>query len=565
MTRAPHPAPLRGLSITSLGTLASRVLGLARDMATASLLGLSGDGVMDAFVLAFRIPNLFRRLFGEGALAAAYLPVLCEELQRDRPRAWQFASVGLALLAALLAGIVVLGEGGLAVAAWFWAGDPQTSQLLGLSAVLLPYLLLVCLAAQLSATLQALGRFGLPALAPALLNVIWLIGVWLAASIFDLDHQQRAYVVAVSILVAGCVQVAVQARALGRLGFRWHYNWQASRAAVIKVVAATGPMIVGLAVTQINTLLDSLMAWGLTAPAPGQMIGWLGGVVEYPFRPGAAAAIYFAERLYQFPLGILGLAVATVIFPVLSRHAARGARHELGAELSAGLRLVLFLGLPASVGLVLLSEPLATLFFRHGEVTAADAARLSQMIACYGLGVWAFCAAPVLVRGYFARGDQRTPLRMAWVAMAVNVVLNLLLVWPLGECGLALSTSAAGVVQLAGLAWAFDMGHLNNGERTLVWPALRRSVWQSAAATAGMAVCSILVLMALPTGRPWALIRVAGPVVAGMIAVFAVARLLGMDELTLLWPARRNPPAQPAEPSAPGRVGRPVSHAAAIR
>ncbi|HEY5311127.1 MAG TPA: lipid II flippase MurJ, partial [Pirellulales bacterium] len=477
------------------------------------------------------------------------------------PRAWQFASVGLALLAALLAAIVVLGEGGLAVAAWFWAGDRQAMQLLGLSAALLPYLLLVCLAAQLSATLQALGRFGLPAFAPALLNAIWLIGVWLAASAFDLGHQQRAYVVAVSILVAGCVQVAVQARALGRLGFRWHYNWQASRAAVIKVVAATGPMVLGLAVTQINTLCDSLMAWGLTAPAPGRAIGWLGGVVDYPFRPGAAAAIYFAERLYQFPLGILGVAVATVIFPSLSRHAARGATRELGAELSVGLRLVLLLGLPASAGLVLLCEPLATLFFRHGEVTAADAARLSRMIACYGLGVWAFCASLVLVRGYYARGDQRTPLRMAWLAMGVNVLLNLLLVWPLGECGLALSTSLAGVVQLAGLAWAFD-----KHQRTLAWPALRRSAWQAATTTAGMAACSSLALMALPVGGHWALWRVAGPVAAGMIAVFVIARLLGMDELALLWPQRRrNHPAQPAETRVLAPGSRPVSHAAAIR
>jgi len=540
--------------------LASRLLGLARDVATAAVLGLSGEGVMDAFVLAFRVPNLFRRLFGEGALAASYLPVLTEELERDRQRAWQFTSVTLTLLAVLLAGIVVLGEAGLAAALWCGAGDRQTTLLLGLSAVLLPYLLLVCLAAQLSATLQALGRFGLPALAPALLNIGWLAGVWVAASLLELDHAGRAYVLAVSILVAGCVQVAVQARALGRLGFRFHYDWQASRVAVVRVVRATAPMVLGLAVTQINTFLDSLMAWGLTAPASGEPIAWLGGLVDYPFRHGAAAAIYFAERLYQFPLGILGVAVATVIFPALSRHAARGARQELGADLSLALRLVLFLGLPASAGLVLMAQPLATLFFLHGDVTPEDATRVARVIACYGVGVWAFCASPALVRGFYARGDQRTPLRMAGIAMAVNVVLNLVLVWPLGECGLALSTSLAAMVQLAGLALAFD-----RDERTLTWHALGRSVWQSAVATAGMAAACVLVLAALPSDGNWTLLRVVGPVAAGMVAVFVIARLLGMYELSLLLPKRALFPHRWSKTPAAAGGGQGVSQAATIR
>lgn len=539
--------------MTSLGTLASRVLGLARDMATVSLLGLSGDGVMDSFVLAFRLPNLFRRLFGEGALAASYLPVLTQELEHDRQRAWQFSSAVLALLTVLLAAVVVLGEIGLATAAWLWADNAQDILLIGLSAALLPYLLLICLAAQLATSLQALGYFGLPAAAPAILNVVWLLGAWLAGQCFELNHQQRAYVLAVSILVAGCIQVLVQARALRQVGFRFQTNWQASRQAVLRVAMATGPIVVGLAVTQINTLLDSLMAWGLTADAAGQPIGWLAGMVDYPFRPGAAAAIYFAERLYQFPLGMLGVAVATVIFPALSRHAARGARRELGSDLSQGLRLVLFLGVPASVGLVLLAEPLATLFFRHGDVTAADAGRLARVIACYGVGVWAYCASPVLVRGYYSLGDQRTPLRMAWLAMAVNVLLNLVLVWPLGECGLALSTSLAAVVQVAGLAWAFDRVGTAQGnvcpaasllgrfERMLDWAALWRSAWQSVLCTAGMTAGCLLVAALVPAGSGWNLLRVAALVVAGMAVVLLVGRMLRMEEMAMLLPEGRLP------------------------
>jgi putative peptidoglycan lipid II flippase len=319
-------------------------------------------------------------------------------------------------------------------------------------------------------------------------------------------------------------------------------------------------MVLGLAVTQINTFLDSLMAWGLTAPTAGVPIAWLGGLVDYPFRHGAAAAIYFAERLYQFPLGILGMAVATVIFPTLSRHAARGASRELGADLSLALRLVLLLGLPASAGLVLLAGPLAELFFLHGEVTADDATRVARVIACYGVGVWAFCASPALVRGFYARGDQRTPLRMAGLAMAVNVVLNMLLVWPLGECGLALSTSLAAAIQLAGLTWAFD----RNGA-TLTWHALRRSLWQSGVATAGMVAACGLVLAAVPSAGHGGLPRVAGAVVAGMAAVGVIARLFAMDELDLVWPRRQPRDLRSGQTQAPASGPQGVSQAATIR
>jgi putative peptidoglycan lipid II flippase len=182
------------------------------------------------------------------------------------------------------------------------------------------------------------------------------------------------------------------------------------------------------------------------------------------------------------------------------------------------------------------------------------------VIACYGVGVWAFCASPALVRGFYARGDQRTPLRVAGIAMAVNVLLNLMLVWPLGECGMALSTSLAAVVQLAGLAWAFD-----RAERTLAWHALGRSVWQSAVATAGMAAACVLVLAALPSGGHSAVFRVAGPVAAGMAAVFVIARLLGMDELAMLLPRNARFSRRSSKTPAPPGGCQAVSQAATIR
>ncbi len=316
-----------GFWATSLGTLASRVLGLLRDIATASLLGMGEGGVMDAFVVAFRVPNLLRRIFGEGALAASFLPVFSAEYQRAPPRGWRLLSALFAWLAIVLALFVVVAEA-LCLAWWssLESGAPATL-LAGLLAAMLPYLVFVCLAAQASAALQARFEFRTPALAPLLLNVCWLLAAWFVAPRFAPDKMAQAYVLAVAVLISGVLQLAVQWPALRRLGFRFEYDWPASRDAFWLVVGTTLPVALGLAVTQLNTLADSLIAWGLSAEAGGaRTISWLGHRVSYPLETGAASAIYYGERFYQLPVGILGVAVATVIYPLLARHAARSDR-----------------------------------------------------------------------------------------------------------------------------------------------------------------------------------------------------------------------------------------------
>jgi len=524
-----HPL-IAGAGVTSLGTLVSRLLGLLRDVATAALLGMSGGGVMDAFVVAFRIPNLFRRLFGEGALAASYLPVLSARLEHDRTAAWQLASVAMTWLAVLLTALVVLGEALCALIWSIWGGLPGVGLLLGLTAVMLPYLLFVCLAAQLAATLHAARHFSTPALVPAVLNVCWLAGAWFVAPWFAPDRQAQAYVLGVAILVAGALQVAVQLPALRSRGFRYDYQWQASRADVAEIVRAMGPMIVGLAVTQINTLADSLIAWGLAVPAAGpRQIAWLGGV-EYPMRQGAAAAIYYGERLYQFPLGLIGLAVATAIFPLLSRHAARGDQRRLGADMTLGLRLVVLLAVPAGVGLMILAEPLARLLFERGRFTAHDAARAARMIATYASGVWAYCALPVLVRGFYARGDRMTPVRVGLAVVGVNLALNLLLIWPLAESGLALATSLTAGLQTVILGGRFSR------RCPLGWRALGATAARTLVATGAMAAaCYAGLALIGPDDAPATrLLRVFVPVALGGSVYLATHWLLRPEQRTIL-------------------------------
>ena len=523
-----------GLWATSLGTLASRALGLVRDMATAALLGLGQGGVMDAFVVAFRVPNLLRRTFGEGALAASFIPVFSAEFERDRRRAWQLLSVLATWLAVVLAMVALVGAAACGAVWWLAGPESATARLAGLTVALLPYLIFICLAAQASAALQALLRFRAAAASTALLNVCWLAAVWFIAPRFAGDKLAQAYVLAAAIVVSGVLQLAVLLPVLVRLGFRFDYNWSASREAFWKVGHATVPIALGMAVTQLNTVVDSLVAWGLAAEAGGsRTIAWLGHAVEYPMQAGAAAAIYYGERFYQLPVGMLGVAVATVIYPLLARHAARGDSRRLAGDLTLGLRLVTFLALPAGIGMMLLAGPLVRVLFERGAFTSDDAQRAAGTIICYASGVWAYSAIPVLVRGYYASGDRTTPARLGVLALAVNVSLNLLLVWPLAERGLAVATATAAGVQVVALGVCYS-----RGGRQVAWRELFGSTARCALAAAAMAVVVIAADKIAPTSaelpRLEQALRLALTIAVGAGVYLAAAWLLGMEEPRIL-------------------------------
>jgi putative peptidoglycan lipid II flippase len=487
---------------------------------------------MDAFVIAFRVPNLLRRIFGEGALAASFLPVFTQKRAQSPRGAWQLLSVLFTWLAIVLATIVVLGE---LACAWWWTfrgDDPSTAQLVGLLAAMLSYLLFICLAAQAAAALQAMFEFRVPAVAPLLLNLVWLAAAWWVAPRYEPDKLAQAYVLAVAILVSGVLQLAVQWAALKRLGFRFDYDWRVSRDAFWLVVRTTAPVALGLAVTQLNTLFDSLIAWVLSAPSETALpIWWLGDRVNYPMQTGAAAAIYYGERFYQLPVGLLGVAIATVIYPLLSKHAARNATRELTAELSLGLRLVTFTALPAGVGMMLVAEPATRVLFERGAFTAHDAQRAAAMIACYASGVWAYCAIPVLVRGFYAVGHAATPAKLGLVAVGVNLALNLTLIWPLAERGLAVSTAVAAAAQMALLAATFS-----RAVHPLPWRVLGGTLAKCGVATLvmGAAVWAVRYLIPADGDRASLTVQLIAAIGAGAGAYLVAARALRMPELGLL-------------------------------
>jgi putative peptidoglycan lipid II flippase len=532
-----HPL-IAAIHITTLGTLVCRVLGMLRESATASLLGLSA--VTDAFVIAWRIPNLFRRLFGEGALTASYLPVLTAHLENDRQVARQLATVVMTLLAVLLTGLVAAGELLFGLIWLIWGDVPGVSLLLGLSAVMLPYVLLICIAAQLSTMLYAAQHFTMPALVPILLNVAFLIAAWGVAPWFPGNRLVQAYLLAGSVVVAGVVQVLVQLPMLRHFGYHFDYNWSAARAGLGQVARNLAPMLVGLAVTQITTFYDLIIAWGLTAPhrvaadVP-QYIPWLGGAVRYPLQQGAIAALYLGERLYEFPTGVVGVSVGVAIFPLLSRHAARGDRQRLGADLTLGLRLVLCLAVPAGVGLILLAQPIAKLIFQYRNFGPEDTVRAAELIAWYATGVWAYCVAPVIVRGFYASNDCGTPMRVALWVVGLNVVIPLTLIWPMAERGLALSTSIASSVQVLSLLVIFSRRHVPLG-----WRHLAATTARTVLATLVMAGVIYAVCTQLPNNDRLMnrLLQVGAPLSLGAAAYCGSYWLLGGRELGMLMSGR---------------------------
>lgn len=432
-------------------TLVSRLTGLIRDAVLAGVFGATLW--LDAFLIGFLVPNLFRRLFGEGALTAAFIPRYTRLLKDDPALARRFASLCVVLVATLLAVLTVAGEA--VMTAMLVAAEPgKATAALRLTMTMLPYMPLVCGVAFLGAVLQVHKRFGPPAAAPIVLNGVMILAAWLV-SVAVADDAVRVRWVALSVLIAGGLQIAwllieVARRAPLTLSFA------GTRPAFLAMLRTMVPMVIGLGVFQINTLLDGLIAYFMAAPAddPAATFTLLGTTRAYPMEAGAVTTLTLAQRLYQFPLGVFGIAIATAIFPALSHAAAKrepgmhAGDDEFAAIFRRGLRLTVFIGLPASIGLILVRVPLTRVFFERGAFTTDAALRSAGALAGYASAVWAYSMTHVMTKAFYAADDAMTPLKVSAGMVALNLTLNLLLIWPLGAAGLAWSTAISATLQV---------------------------------------------------------------------------------------------------------------------
>jgi putative peptidoglycan lipid II flippase len=514
--------------VVGLLTLCSRVLGLIRDAAMARQFG--NGVIMDAFTVAFRGPNLARQLFGEGALSTAFLPVFLRDIElHGRTTAFRTASAVIAAAGIMLLGLVVLAEA-LLLTLWLMLDPGVEGQLLlGLLASLTPYLLVVCLLAQTCAVMQGLGQFTAPAWFPVMLNVLWIGSIFLTGALFE-TAEARIYAISWSIVVIGAIQFGVSIPTLRQIGFRFEWDWSSGRKRVREIAGIIVPVLLGLSVTQLNTLCDSLLAWALTAPADANQPGWLS---QYPLQAGTAAALYLGQRMYQFPLGVFGAALGTVIFPLLATHAERKQFGLFRDDLTRGLKLVLAIGIPASAGLAIVALPLTNVLFLRGEFDQQDAVQTSKIILMYSLGVWAACGLLIVNRAFYALGDRRSPLQIGLLAVGINLVLNLSLVWPLGGAGLAFASAATATLQALISIWLIA----RRVEHFHWWPLVVTLFRTTIATGAMLATCVFMRLgFEIAADSTFGLVTV---VSAGAATYLTVATLVGLREPIELLHQRR--------------------------
>lgn len=511
------------LRIVSLCTIVSRILGLIRDMAMAARFG--NGPILDAFTVAFRLPNLARAWLGEGALTTAFLPAFVAELQQAGiTGAARLAAAMAYLLAAILCGFVLLAEIGLwLIGQWFPLG-PEAELLRSLTAILLPYVVFICLAAQSNAVLHSHGQFFWPSLVPVVLNVVWLACLWgIVPHVTGATQQMTT--MCIGVVAAGIAQWMFPLPLLWRLGYRLRVDVRAAMPQVKLILLQMLPVLAGLSVTQFNTLVDSLLAWGFSQPehGPTELPWWPG--MAYPLSSGTASALYLGQRLYQFPLGVFGVALGTVLFPVFAAHAHRQNYAALRRDFALGMRLVAAVGIPASAGLILIARPLASLCFERGAFDAADAAQTADMIAAYGSGVWAYCGLLIGQRAFYAMGDRQSPLRLSMIAAVIDLTLNFTLMWWWGGVGMAATTALVASGQCLITMWAFAQKiGLDD------WKDVRRSIAKTLVATLVMFVVGWTVMSTTPLISPSRFWQTSLTCIAAVAAYFAMATILRSSE-----------------------------------
>jgi putative peptidoglycan lipid II flippase len=522
---------VKGFRQIAVLTTASRVLGMVRDMAYAHFWGRAP--LADLWVIAFMVPNLSRRIFGEGALSSSFIPIYLEELHKEPQRAGRLADTVTSVLVALLSGLVLVGELGIWLYMAIWPVEADTRLMLVLTAIMLPYTVMICATAVLGGILNAHRHFAAPAVAPIVLNVVIVATLVLTAAglRWPLDHQ--AYTVAAAVLLAGVIQLAIQGLPLRRHGVHLRPSWDIRMEPFRRIVILMVPMVVGLTVTQINTLANNAMAWILSGPADsGGLLTLWGHAVGHPLRRGAVSGLYYAQRLYQFPLGVVGISLATAIYPVLSADAARGDMSALSKTISRGLQSSLFVAIPATAGFFLVGSPLISALFQHGRFTGEDTAAVFVILVCYALGLCGYFMQQILTRAFYSMQDSTTPLWSSLAAVGVNVILGLALVWPMGAAGLAAATALCAYVQVIVLARSI---HRRLGSSVL--EGVMETLLKSIVATGLMVAVSLIVLAGLkglPSDRKFSVLRVAAVVPAAACVYLMAAKVLRLEALSLI-------------------------------
>lgn len=413
---------LRSSALVGIMTMLSRVLGLARDVVVANYFGASSSA--DAFFVAFKIPNFLRRLFAEGAFSQAFVPVLSEyRTQRDFNAVQQLVNAVAGTLGGILITVTVIAVVGAPMltalfAPGFYMGDSAKFDLAAeMLRITFPYLLLISLTAFAGAVLNSYERFAVPAFTPVLLNVSLIGSAIFLSPLFDPPVLALAW----GVMIAGVLQLVFQLPFLAKLKLLPKPVWGWQDEGVKRIMKLMLPALFGVSVTQINLLLDTVLASFL--------------------QTGSVSWLYYSDRLAELPLGVFGIAIATVILPSLSRKHAEQSGETFSSTLNWAMQMVMLIGIPAAVALFVLAEPMLITLFHYGALTDRDVAMAAMSLRAYACGLLAFMLIKVLATGYFSRQDTKTPVKIGIQAAVANMVFNLILIGPFAHVGLAAATA----------------------------------------------------------------------------------------------------------------------------
>lgn len=478
---------VRAISAIGSMTMLSRVFGFARDILIANFLG--AGAVADAFVVAFRFPNLFRRLFAEGAFAAAFVPMFSRSLEGDGADvAKRFAEQAFSVLAAVLFVFVVVVEIAMPwlmpfLAPGFDEVPGKMEMATEYSRIAFPYLLFISLVALQSGVLNAYGKFTAAAAAPVLLNIT-LIAALLA---FGGSDEESGRALVWGVFAAGIVQFVWLAWHCRRQGMVLRFGMPRLTEKVRLLGRRILPVVFGASLYQINLLIGTILATTVS--------------------DGAVSYLYYADRVTQLPLGVVGIAVGTALLPMISRQLEAGKDDEANTSQNRGIEIALLLTVPAALALIVIPEPIIQVLFERGAFGADASAATAAALMAYAIGLPAYVGIRVFTPGYFAREDTKTPVWIAALAMIVNVVLNLVLMQPFGHVGIALASSVSAWLNIVLLiAVLARRGHYKADARLL-------------SRLCGIAGASIVMAGALWFAAAWAVPWLAGPLIAQIVAL----------------------------------------------
>ncbi len=501
-------------AVIGVATMTSRVLGLGRNLVFASLFGASS--AMDAFFVAFRIPNLMRDLFAEGAMSAAFVPTFTRRLTTEgRAAAWrlgtQLINALIVITGVLVLAAIIFAEPLTRLFARDFAEVPGKLELtVRLTRVMLPFLTLVAVAAACMGMLNSLRRFFIPALSPAMFNISVILSGLLLVPLMPQAGFERIMAIACGVVLGGIGQIAIQYWMLHREGFRYRFTLDPTDRGLREVLRLMGPATIAGAALQVNLVVTTILA---TSQGTGA-VSWL----------------TYAFQVMYLPIGVLGVSIATAAIPVLSRHAALGELHQMRRTISHSLRLMLMLLVPATVGLVVLAVPIVRLLFERRAFTPADTQATALALACYAPGMVGYSVVRLAVPSFYALGTSLTPALVSAGTVGLNIVLNLVLVRVMGYQGLALGNAIAALSNAA-LLLALLRRRLDGLEGASIADSFARIT--VAAAVMGVAVWQANLWMTAlwPGTGVWTqLLIVASDIGVGLAVLGAAARVLGLAE-----------------------------------